>query len=57
MNKTTIRNKLHQEGLDLTAKFIKSGGKVTTAPDNYEGQVWEAVRPKHRQVNRRGDSK
>jgi hypothetical protein len=52
MNTTQQRNKLHEQGLTQTEAFIKSGGKVTKPPSNYQGQVYEFPRPKHRAINR-----
>ncbi|MGB0943119.1 MAG: hypothetical protein ACPGUE_11985 [Marinomonas sp.] len=46
MNTIQANNKKHQEALDVTTKFIKAGGKVTKAPDDYKGLTWEAPKPR-----------
>lgn len=45
MNTTQVNNKNHQAGLDATAKFIASGGKVKVADNNYLTQEWIAPKP------------
>lgn len=49
MNSTQINNARHQDCLDKVKAFEKSGGKIKKPPGNYEGQVYEFPRPKHRQ--------
>jgi len=50
MNSIQINNTRHQEALDQVANFKKAGGKIKTAPDSYEGQLWKSPKPKKRVV-------
>lgn len=55
MNTTQHRNNLHQEALDITAQFVKSGGKIIKPSEDYKGQEWQAPKPKRLVIhNRKG---
>lgn len=46
MNQVEINNKRHAESLKVVERFLKAGGKITHAPDDYKGVEWVAPKPK-----------
>lgn len=45
---TTLNNKKHEQALKVADEFVRNGGKITQAPDNYKGLTWKAPEPKRR---------
>lgn len=46
MNTTKANNKKHQDCLDSVKAFVKAGGKIKKAPDDYKGLTWQTPKPK-----------
>ncbi len=46
MNTTQTNNKSHQDALNVTANFVKSGGKIIKPGNNYVGKAWEGMKTK-----------
>ncbi len=46
MNTIQVNNERHEQALKQCNDFVKAGGKVITVTDNYQGQTWQAPKPK-----------
>lgn len=46
MNQAQINKQRHLEALKVVEDFVKAGGKITKAPDNYKGIERKAPKPK-----------
>ena len=46
MNTTQRNNQRHELALKQYDDFVKAGKVPITAPDSYEGQTWQAPKPR-----------
>lgn len=57
MNTTQRNNERHEQAIKQYNDFVKAGGKVITAPDDYQGQTWQAPKPRRLVIHNKVDGK
>ena len=57
MNTIQVNNERHEQGLKQHNDFVKAGGKVITVSDNYQGQAWQAPKPRRLVIHNKVDGK
>ena len=57
MNTIQRNNQRHELALKQHEDFVKAGNKVITAPDSYEGQTWQAPKPRRLVIHNKVDGK